>query len=65
MYVHMIWPDMCTAPLLVQERSWRGRGRDVGHLTEAPGAHLWRVENAAGTFLACSPEDGSPAGLPH
>ncbi|KAK9834254.1 hypothetical protein WJX81_000411 [Elliptochloris bilobata] len=48
--------------LLKQERSWRGRGQDVGHLTEAPGAHLWRVENAAGTFLACSPEDGSPAG---
>ena len=45
-----------------QERSWRGRGRDAGHLTEAPGAHLWRVHNAAGGFLACSPEEGSPAG---
>jgi len=49
-------------PRRAQERSWRGRGRDAGHLTEAPGAHLWRVHNAAGGFLACSPEEGSPAG---
>ena len=48
--------------LLQQERSWRPSQEDTGHLMEGPKALVWCVENAAATFLACSPEQGSPPG---
>lgn len=48
---------------LQEEKSWRSTQDDLGHLTEKPRANVWRVENAGATFLVCSPEHGSPAGM--
>jgi hypothetical protein len=50
--------------LLRQERSWRPSADDTGHLLEGPKAAVWCVENVGATFLACSPEQGSPPGAP-